>query len=788
MLSHHRSFKAIAVNTIVFLLIQITLLGQERTPSGKLNRFVPYSISESINTRYDELNPVFSPDEKTIFFSRVDHPENHYGEFRSQDIWYSDLLEDGNWSEPKRIDASFNENRYNAIYSVTGQGAFLISGVYRKNGTYKKRGLSLVSRTNDGWSIPTRLKMPKINGGDKGLVSMAYLSKDGDEMLLSYARSWQRAAVQKLRYSQVKQNGKWKAPKVVEKKKFGKRFKSIEAPSLSDDGKTLYFSAYEKKKHNNYKNDIYQISRSDKFSNSWSDLKQIDNVVNSTDWDNYYKLFSEDNWAVFAQAAVGDDSDILIVKLKEPKPYVDLQGVVKLDEKPFLDDFEIMINGQVVDSIRIDRTAASYAVQLPLGSKYEIQAKSIEKEATIEVVDATEELEYLPLYKDLELSLLPFLDLSGDVTVNGIPLNSPFDILVNGQRVDSLKIDSLTRRYSVKLPLGKSYKIEARSINYIAASVVIDVIMDKKQVRLEQELKLTTLPYVDISGQLYNAQTDSVMPVTTNLKVIVNGLEIDSLSVDNGTYKVRLPWGTKYTLQLLVDEFESIPATIDLVAINNYQQIRQDLYASPLQKFATITGKVLNMKTQLPITDPFTIKVNGAESTNSIVNTTTGTYEVRLSLGQQAIIIGSADKYFPISEMIDLSSETENVKIIKDLQIMPLEIGESILLNNIFFQTGSTDLKSASFSDIDRVVDLLRQVPTLKIEISGHTDSSGKDAFNLALSNSRARSVATYIQGKGLGKDRVVHKGYGESKPISSNLTPNGRAKNRRVEFIILEQ
>jgi len=788
MSSNYKNFNALAIIGFALLFIHNILLGQEKTPSGKLNRFIPYGISESINTSYDEINPIFSPDEKTVYFSRTDHPENHYGTFRSQDIWYAELQSDGTWSDPQRIDAPFNKNRFNAIYSVTNDDQFLVSGVYKKNGAYKKRGLSLVSKTADGWSMPTRLKIPKINQGDKGLVSIVYLSKEGDEILLSYARAWQRSSMQKLRYSYTKDNGKWKSPKVVEKKILGKRFKSIEAPFLSDDGLTLYFSAYGKKKGNSYMNDIYQMMRSNKFTNKWSDLKKVDNVVNSSYWDNYYKLFNESNWAIFTQSDVGDDADIFVVKLHEPKPYVDLQGFVRLDGQLFLEEFEVMINGQVVDSVRIDTTKASYAVQLPLGARYELQAKAPEKVAKIEVIDATEELEYLPLNKDLELSLIPFLDLSGSVTVNGTLLQKSFEILVNGQRIDSMKIDSVASTYSVKLPLGRSYQLEVRSNNYISGQTTVDVATEERQIRIEKDLKLTALPYVDISGQLFNAETKNLVLPISKPKVIVSGLEVDSLKIEDGTYNVRLPWGQKYILQLIVDEFGPVPEILDLVTVDNYQKITQDLYASPLEKYATLTGKVINMKTQNAITESFAIDVNGAESTNSIIDATTGTYEVRLSLGQKIVVTGNADKFFPISEVIDLTSETENVKVIKDLMMMPLEVGESILLNNIFFETGSTNLKPTSFADIDRVVDLLRHVHTLKIEISGHTDSSGKDAFNLALSNSRARSVAKYIIAKGLGDDRVVYKGYGEAKPRASNLTPDGRAKNRRVEFVVLEQ
>jgi outer membrane protein OmpA-like peptidoglycan-associated protein len=783
--------KTYSVLTNIALAILLTCnitFSQQKTASGKLNRFVAYSISDEINTSYDEINPVFSSDGNTIYFSRVNHPENHYGDFRSQDIWYSELQGNGSWGEPLRVEATFNENRYNTIYSITVNGDYLISGEYSKKGKYKKRGLSIVTKSGNTWTLPVSLKVPKISKKDKGLISSYFLSKDGESMLLSYSSGWQQVNTRKLRYSYKKESGKWKAPKAIKNKELSKRFGSIESPFISDDGETLYFSAYGRKKSDSYKSDIYKMSKSGASLNKWSNLEKVDDVINSSYWENYFKLFNGDNWAVFTKADVGDDADIFIVKLTEPKPYVDLQGIVKLDNKALDQNFQVMINGEVVDSVRINKATSSYAVQLPLGSKYEIQAQAFEMEAKVEVIDAIDQLEYLPMNKDLELSLLPFLDLSGKVTLYDQPVGANFEVLVNGMSVDSLTVDTLTSTYSVRLPLGYSYELKAKSGNYIPGTATVNVAGEKRQVRIEKDISLTTIPYVDINGLLYNGADSTAITLAMNPQVLVNGVTIDSLTMGVDGYKVRLPWGRKYILQLLIDDFAPAPAIIDLINVKNYEKMSQDLYALPLEKYATLSGKVINMKDKQPVTEPYEIKVNGVQSVGSKVDIQSGEYEVHLALGKKSTITASSDKYFPISEIIDLTKEVENVKVIKDLYVMPIEVGESILLNNIFFETGSTNLKPTSFEDIDRVIDLMRFVPTLKIEIDGHTDSSGKDAFNLALSNSRARSVVEYIYGKGLGEDRVVYKGSGEANPIATNLTAEGRAKNRRVEFVILER
>ena len=773
---------------VVITGLQIfSVQSQNLGSSNKPNRFVPFEIGSNINSSYSEVNPVFSIDEKTIYFSRIDHPENHYGDFRSQDIWFSTLQEDGSWSEASRLEAKFNDNRYNSSYGITNDGYFLVSGNYTKKGRYKGRGLSKVQQTADGWTLPQRVKVPKLSKQDKGLTSYAYINKEGDILLLSYSSKWLSAATNKIRYSEKKENGKWKKPKAIKNKQLAKKFKSIESPYLSDDGLTIYFSAFGKKSGENYENDIYTISRKDVGSSAWDNPVKVSDTVNTDNWENYYKRFNNGVWAVFNKSSVGDDSDIFIVKLYEPKPYIDVKGTVLLDDKPFKGDFGIMINNALVDSVRINPDSSTYAVQLPLGSKYELRANSDEMEAKIEVIDATYDLEYQAVEKNLELSLLPFLDLSGSVTVNGDLLKEPFTVLINGMEVDSLITNSQDGTYSVKLPLGNKYNLEVKSGNYIPEKAIVDVSMESKQIRIGKDLKLTAIPYVDIGGQILNTETNAVIDSQIKPKIMVNGVVVDSILVVDGKYKSRLNWGRKYNIQAQVDNFGSKVEIVDLTNVKNYKDILLDLGVTPLKKYATITGKVLNMKTGLPLSSNYEIEVNGARSPNSRVFITQGTYEVKINLGEKVDLTASAQNYFPISEFIDVSEETENVKIIKDLQMMPLEVGESILLNHIFFETASTNLKSESFADIDRVVDLLRVVPSLKIEISGYTDSSGKDSYNLSLSDSRAKSVAEYIWSQGISSDRVQHKGYGEASPVANNLTPEGRAKNRRVEFVVLK-
>jgi OmpA-OmpF porin, OOP family len=126
----------------------------------------------------------------------------------------------------------------------------------------------------------------------------------------------------------------------------------------------------------------------------------------------------------------------------------------------------------------------------------------------------------------------------------------------------------------------------------------------------------------------------------------------------------------------------------------------------------------------------------------------------------------------------------------------PIPIGEvgqkfldgSSVAMNIEFASGKADIASGSYADLDRVGDVLNDWPDAKVEIAGHTDSQGSAKFNQKLSEQRAEAVKKYLIDKfhHIRSGNLSTKGYGESKPVASNDTPEGRAQNRRVEFTLL--
>jgi len=107
-------------------------------------------------------------------------------------------------------------------------------------------------------------------------------------------------------------------------------------------------------------------------------------------------------------------------------------------------------------------------------------------------------------------------------------------------------------------------------------------------------------------------------------------------------------------------------------------------------------------------------------------------------------------------------------------------------LKNIFFETNSTVLNEKSQVELDKLVQMLKDNPSIGIQINGYTDNIGKAADNLKLSNGRAQSVVTYLIKNGIDAKRLKFQGFGADKPIADNKTEEGRAQNRRTEVIVL--
>jgi outer membrane protein OmpA-like peptidoglycan-associated protein len=120
--------------------------------------------------------------------------------------------------------------------------------------------------------------------------------------------------------------------------------------------------------------------------------------------------------------------------------------------------------------------------------------------------------------------------------------------------------------------------------------------------------------------------------------------------------------------------------------------------------------------------------------------------------------------------------------------MQPVAVGETVVLRNIFFETDKYDLLPESKAELGKLIAFLAKNVSMRIEIGGHTDNVGSDSHNITLSQNRAKAVYDYLVTNGISAEKLTYKGYGKTMPISSNDTPEGRAKNRRTEFKVISK
>jgi len=202
-----------------------------------------------------------------------------------------------------------------------------------------------------------------------------------------------------------------------------------------------------------------------------------------------------------------------------------------------------------------------------------------------------------------------------------------------------------------------------------------------------------------------------------------------------------------------------------------------------------VRGTVFNKKNNKGI--PATVELidNATGQLSSKVQTDEqGNYFITLPVGKDYVFNVNRKGFLFFSDNFLLSQRAPDSTYEKNIPLQPIEVNASIILKNIFFETNKFQLDPKSQAELDKIVQLLNDNPTLKIEISGYTDNVGKPSDNLSLSNNRAKSVVTYLIGKGIAAQRVVAKGYGETKPVADNTTEDGKAKNRRTELKVTSQ
>ena len=283
--------------------------------------------------------------------------------------------------------------------------------------------------------------------------------------------------------------------------------------------------------------------------------------------------------------------------------------------------------------------------------------------------------------------------------------------------------------------------------------------------------------YGDIAGTVKDSKTSE--PISANVALYVEGTMVASKASDTegaftfpelepGTYKLTAQATDykPYTVDLLVKAGETTPISVALV---------------PVPKEGTLVLNIIDIENKKQMAATVTVGDMEPEQTD-------GKYTKILKPGSYGLkVMATAPNYLPYERRVQIEAGKT-----LELEVALVKKEFKIVLPEVYFETAKSTIKPESYPILDGAAETIKTVfagsPTVRIEIQGHTDSRGSDDYNLKLSQDRAQSVLDYLViNHELPVARLMARGYGESRPVASNDNPEGRQKNRRVEFVVLQ-
>ena len=418
---------------LFFLLISGFLMGQK----------APENLGSAVNSEFSELNPVISPDGRTLYFGRKNHPANRYGVkgsetiSGSQDIWFSEKVGD-TWSTARRLSEVLNRDQYNTILSISPDGqTILLKGAY-VNGTYETRGFSISNKTTAGWTVPVKVAIPGYEQMSKGKNEYAYLTMDGKAILLAFSRK--KNSEDDDLWVSFFEEGQWTRPLELGEEINTKY--SETTPFLSADGKTLYFSS--DRPGGQGSQDIYMTRRLDDTWQHWRKPQNLGSPINTDEYDAYYSIAAKGDYAYFmsGKGSLGK-KDIFRLALESSLR----DSVKESPDESGLVNKSSLVGGAAPDSVK----------ESPLRGPVNGSTRSVTSQDSDPVVLLSGTVLNQNTGKVPEDAIVTYEDLS------------------NGKVIGQAKPDPSTGKYKLVLPYGKNYGITAKAKGLIPTSTNLDL-------------------------------------------------------------------------------------------------------------------------------------------------------------------------------------------------------------------------------------------------------------------------------------------------------------------------
>lgn len=653
--------------------------------------------------------------------------------------------------KPIGIPIDFPEgNEYDPALSWDGNFLAFVSD---KSGQFK---IYLAKKQEETWTNPIEIASINNFNNAKGNIRHPSFNYDGSILYFS-ADFYKDSSDVDIFYSKKESGGEWSEPISV-----GAPINSISydgQPSISVDNKTLYFA----RNSSSDKNDDFDCKKiflSHKNNNEeWDKPEELPIPIN-IDCEQCPKIGIDNKTLYFSSVRDGGKGgfDIYKTRLIAKNVWIPAESIDTLNS----------VNNDLAPVFGFNSDLAIFTVE------------QIDKRNRLsKIYKATIHPKYL-VSKNIRLNG-KILDLTSQ-----LPLEANISVYdpVTSRLISNYSNDPNTGKYEIFLPKGSDYQIDFHKEKHSHHFMIIEA----KKLRKNQDITKDVKLYRDITLILNAFDNEIFRPVDAQIEIKNSNDEVISPAINkikDGRYIIKIPIGDKYKFSLKADFYEDLSFDFDLTGIVQFDEFEKD--AELKAKKVDFQIAISDEETQSGL--PVEVLITNLDN-NEVIRTTAtagpdGKYTIKLREGDRYSVSVSPKGYSFYNTTVDLKKKKASKKL--DVKLKQLKEDTKLTLNDITFEVNSADLNESSYAELDRVAKLMKDNPTINIEISAHTDNVGSETYNLRLSKRRASSVETYLLEQSVSDSRLISKGYGESKPAFPNDTDENKAKNRRVELKIIK-
>ncbi len=641
------------------------------------------------------------------------------------------------------------------------------------------------------------------------------IQADGKTMIIERAEIGKKYAL----YESHLENGQWGKPLPLDKvNKFGDTTDLVGGPSLSFDGNTMYFF------RSVGMNGDHEIFYSERTKEGWSEPKNIGEPVNSHPVADKKGVLSG-GYEAFPSVSA-DGSTLYFVRKNEEGPQdkllrkeadnlfclciykstKDKDGHWTKPEKlpwPINQDCEkaprIMADGRtlIFSSNRPGGKGGYDMYQSKLNELDEwsmpvpLDFVNTDKDDQLPCISAEGDLMYYT-YNNADIysvvippKLRQFMNnlvqgyVRDEDSGAGIEAQIEVTDALTSETVMKLESNAADGRYTLVLPVGKSFNIEFRKPGYSSYTQALDL----RSIHKYQEKELDVRLFKTVKLAINISDHEIFEPIPAAVKVREKGKNVFLADVKNnprdGRAQVDLAVGKDYEIILSADHFKSEIIEFNVSGLVIYRNFEKyiELMPEKTDVMVNVSDLVNNAKVKA--------KVVLKNKNRDEVIEVTGNQMVSLRAGDRYEVEVTSDQGYAFnSTVLDLSGGGAAPPL--DIRLMKLEKDAKLTLRDINFESNSVQLSDISYTELRRVIQLMKENPTLRVEVAAHTDDVGSENYNQSLSQQRAKSVADFLMENKIDPVRFEARGYGESQAKVANDSEANRAINRRVELRIL--